>query len=82
MEAWLVRMERNIVESLDVVNDSLISSFRRILRHKVDQDWQELFIGNQQFRFLSHSMRSEVDSKLNTAYLQHYLDLGCMSYSF
>jgi len=60
LDAWLNRMDRNIIESIDVYNELLINSFKRTLRHKLDQDWQELFVGNEQFRHLSHKMKEQV----------------------
>lgn len=60
LDSWLNRMDRNIIESIDVYNELLTSSFKRTLRHKLDQHWQDLFLGNEQYRHLSHKMKQQV----------------------
>jgi len=67
LDSWLNMIERNIVNNIDVVNDLLIRSFKQVLHHKIDQDWQEMFVDNEQYKHLDPRAKKEV------IFCSHYL---------
>lgn len=53
-------IERTIISHKDVVNVNLIHRIQAVLNYRVEADWQELFIDNEQFKKLDYKSAEKV----------------------
>jgi len=53
-------IERQVVDYKYVVDSRLLSKITATLNFKVEEDWQKLFLNNEQFKKLDNKMADKV----------------------
>ena len=59
-------IQRTIFKHKDVINMDLIHEIQATLNYRVQADWQELFLGNEQFQKLDYKSAEKVKLHLTS----------------
>lgn len=66
-DAWFNMIKSSVDDNAAVVDDFLLAAVQKTLQHRIDHNWQHLFVNNEQYKHLNPRDKQQVNG-LFTSY--------------
>ncbi len=60
-DAWFSMIKNCVDDNAAIVDDFLLSAVQKTLQHRIDHNWQHLFVNNDQYKHLNPNAKQQVN---------------------